>query len=509
MRRPPDLFPEPIAPAPADGLARALGRVAGSPLRAGNAARLLKDGRENYPAWLAAIEGARDRVHFENFIVANDSTGRLFAEAFAAKARQGVAVRVSYDWLGSAGRAWPGFWRGLREAGVEVRAFNPPRLSSPLWVRRTHRKLLTVDGALGFVSGLCVSDQWRGDLERGIEPWRDTGVAFAGPAVLDLDAAFAETWSLSGPPLPPSETRPLRPQGQTTSASGEGWIGGVPARIVAGRPGRLALYRLDQLVAAAARRRLWLTDAYFVATAAYTQALIEAARDGVDVRLLVPGTSDVPFFQNVVRGGYRPLVEAGVRVFEWTGSMLHAKTAVVDGRWSRIGSTNLNPTSWMTNWELDAVLEDEAFAGRMEAMYLADLERSKEVVLDQTARAGRGRPRLPRRMPSGPRAAPAAMARLAGGALGFGRMAGAAIGGTRSLTRAEAASVARIGLALLALAALITLFPVVVISPVVIMLVWLGVALLLKARRAKRLLAAIHRRRAALRSLWEAPARSR
>ena len=140
--------------------------------------------------------------------------------------------------------------------------------------------------------------------------------------------------------------------------------GTVAARVISGEPGMFRTYRLDQFIAATAQRNLWLTDAYFVATTSYVQALGEAARDGVDVRLLVPGSSDVPVLQPIVRAGYRSLVEAGIRVFEWNGSMLHAKTAVADGRWSRVGSTNLNIASWATNWELDVVVEDAAFARR-------------------------------------------------------------------------------------------------------------------------------------------------
>ena len=143
--------------------------------------------------------------------------------------------------------------------------------------------------------------------------------------------------------------------------------GEVDLRVVATVPNTAGLYRLDQLIAAMARRSLWITDAYFVGVAPYVQALSAAARDGVDVRLLVPGTSDIPAVAAVSRAGYRPLLEAGVRVFEWNGSMLHAKTAVADGRWARVGSSNLNLSSWIGNCELDIAIEDQAFARGMEA----------------------------------------------------------------------------------------------------------------------------------------------
>ena len=173
--------------------------------------------------------------------------------------------------------------------------------------------------------------------------------------------------------------------------------GTVMARVVASTPTTAQLYRLDQLIAAGARRSLWLTDAYFVGTTLYVQALKSAATDGVDVRLLVPGSSDVPFIGSLSRAGYRPLLEAGVRVFEWNGSMLHAKTAVADSRWARVGSTNLNLTSWIGNWELDVAVEDEPFAKAMEAMYLDDLSHATEVVLTARRRVRLSQPPEARR----------------------------------------------------------------------------------------------------------------
>jgi cardiolipin synthase len=158
--------------------------------------------------------------------------------------------------------------------------------------------------------------------------------------------------------------------------------GETALRIVADVPATAGLFRVDQLIAALARKRLWLTDAYYAGTAAYAQALRAAAKDGVDVRLLVPNATDIPILKPLSRAGYRLLLEAGVRVFEWNGTMLHAKTAVADGRWARVGSTNLNISSWLGNCELDAVVENELFAREMEEMYLQDLTNATEIVLD-------------------------------------------------------------------------------------------------------------------------------
>ncbi|MXQ12704.1 cardiolipin synthase B [Microvirga makkahensis] len=451
---------------------RAFSRIADSDLRQGNAIRLLKNSKENYPVWLEAIRSAERVIHFENFIIADDETGRMFANALMERALAGVKVRVLYDWLGSSFRALPPFWRRLREAGVEARVFNPPRLTDPFWIRRNHRKLITVDGRIGFVSGLCISDSWEGGRET--EPWRDTGISVEGPIVSDLDAAFADSWTLSGMRAIPRSDLPV--------AEGVPHAGSMAARLIRGEPGMFRTYRVDQFIAATAQRNLWLTDAYFVATTSYVQALGEAARDGVDVRLLVPGSSDVPALQPIVRAGYRSLIEAGIRVFEWNGSMLHAKTAVVDGRWARVGSTNLNFASWATNWELDVIVEDAGFAEAMEAMYLEDLANATEIVPGWQARRRRARNMRSRRSHRFKRGG---VRRLAAGALALSSSIGKAMS-SRSLTATETSSIAIIGSALLALAALITVFPVLIISPIVIGLVWFGLALLIRALRLKR-----------------------
>ncbi|MDF1506223.1 phospholipase D-like domain-containing protein, partial [Roseisolibacter sp. H3M3-2] len=189
-------------------LDQAFTRAVGAPLLGGNDVRLLRDATENYPAWLDAIAGAREYVLFESYIIHDDATGDRFADALAERARAGVAVRVVYDWLGAVGKTSRGFWKRLRAAGVEVRTFNPPRLARPFdWITRDHRKLLSVDGALAFVTGLCVGRMWEGDPAHGVAPWRDTGVALRGPAVADVEHAVARVWDACGAPLPPGALR--------------------------------------------------------------------------------------------------------------------------------------------------------------------------------------------------------------------------------------------------------------------------------------------------------------
>src|SRR5215510_2451564 len=361
---------------------QAFSRAAGAPLVPGNSIRLLKDARENYPAWLDAIAGAKRFIHFESYIIHDDAVGDHFSDALIARARDYVPVRVIYDWMGGFGKTSRRFWRRLRAGGVEVRCYNAPTLASPLgWLSRDHRKMLAVDGTVGFVSGLCVGQAWVGDAGRNIAPWRDTGVEVRGPAVRQIDTAFAQMWAMMGAPIPDdgkASGEPIAPAGET------------PLRIVATLPNTAGLLRVGQLVAALARERLWLTDAYYAGTPLYTQALLAAARDGIDVRHLVPNGTDIPLLRPLSKAGYRTLLEAGVRVFEWNGSMLHAKTGVADGRWARVGSTNLNPASWLSNCELDVLVEDDAFARHMETMYLTDLSNATEITLGKRPPARRG-----------------------------------------------------------------------------------------------------------------------
>lgn len=451
---------------------QALSRAGGAPLVPGNAVRILRDAREHFPAWLAAIDAARHTVFFENYIFANDEIGREFVAALAAKAREGVRIRFIYDWLGS--HRAEGMWQPLLEAGGEVRCFNPPRLASPFgWLARDHRKMLAVDGRLGFVTGLCVSRKWLGDPARGLAPWRDTGIEIIGPAVADIERAFAQTWSAIGAALTPEELS----QPERIADAGE-----VALRVLAAVPSIAPLYRVDQLIAVMARERLWLTDAYFVGVAPYVQALRAAALDGVDVRLLVPGASDLPLLSKLSRAGYRPLLEAGIRVFEWNGSMLHAKTAVADGRWARIGSTNLNIASWLGNYELDVAIEDRVFARDMEQMYEDDLGNATEIVLDAKRRVcsiGPLAARMRRTRTEGSAVGAAA------GALRIGNTVGAAIADRRVLGPAEAGVMLGVALVFIVLAAIAVLWPLAIALPLALLALWSAVSLLLRARELR------------------------
>lgn len=455
---------------------QAFSRAAGAPLIEGNRIRLLKDAKENYPAWLDAIGEARRHIYFESYIIHEDDAGRTFGDALIAKAREGVRVRLVYDWMGGLGKTSRSFWNHLRACGVEVRCYNPPRLDSPVgWLSRDHRKMISVDGHVGFVTGLCVGRMWLGIPEKKIDPWRDTGVEVRGPSVVDIEQAFAQVWAMLGEPIPEHELA----RREALAPAGE-----VALRVVASVPATAGLFRVDQLVAALATKRLWLTDAYYAGTSAYTQALRAAAQDAVDVRLLVPNGTDVPIVRPLSRAGYRPLLEAGVRVFEWNGTMLHAKTAVADGSWARVGSTNLNLASWLGNCELDVVVEDKPFAREMEEMYLQDLTNATEVVLDVKRRArAPGEPRHPRHiMTRGGGSA----GRATAGALRIGNAVGAAFTHRRALGPAEAQLMTSVGALLLLSAVLIALYPRVLVYPVLVLFVWFGLALLFRSYKLYR-----------------------
>ncbi len=453
---------------------QAFSRAGGAPLIEGNQVRPLLDARENYPAWLEAIESARHHVYFENYILCEDEAGELFSEVLIRKARAGVQVCLIHDWLGCLGKTSRRFWSRLRAAGVEVRTYNPPQLDSPFgWLSRDHRKLISVDRRVAYVTGLCIGRMWLGMPEKNLAPWRDTGVEVRGPAVAEIERIFAQMWALLGSPL----------EEPKLAASDCAPAGSMRMRIVASEPATAGLFRVDQLVAALANERLWLTDAYYAGTTAYVQALRAAASDGVDVRLLVPNATDIPILKPLSRAGYRPLLEAGVRVFEWNGTMLHAKTAVADGHWARVGSTNLNIASWLGNCELDAVVEDASFARQMEEIYLEDLTHATEIVL--TARRP---PQLP--APARPvgqiGSGTGSAGRAAAGAVRIGNVIGAAFTDRRALGPVEAQMMVTGALLLLGFACFFALYPRALAYPLVAGSIWVGVTLLMRAYKLHR-----------------------
>jgi cardiolipin synthase len=353
-----------------DSLELALDRATATRPIAGNRLQHYADSPRALDAMFALVESATRWVHFENYIIRDDRAGTRFAEALAERARAGVRVRVLYDALGSLGTSRR-FWRRLREAGAEVRAFRP-LLSSRLleMASRDHRKLAVADGVRAMMGGMCIGDEWAGDPSHSRLPWRDSMLMIQGPAAAAFDRAFARVWERTGEPLPANELEP-----------DPGEAGPCTVRAIAGVPRRARMFRALELLAASARDRLWITDAYLIAPVTLFATLVDAARSGVDVRLLVPGTSDLPVLRDATRSGYRDLLRAGVRIFEWQGPMLHAKTLLVDHRWARVGSSNLNLSSLVGNYELDLLVESETLAAELGAQFLRDLTSSREIVL--------------------------------------------------------------------------------------------------------------------------------
>ena len=477
-------------------------RATGAGSIGGNQLRLQFDGSSTFEAWLEAIDGARRFVHFENYILRDDRVGRAFRDALVAKAREGVPVRVLFDWVG----CWATprrYWKPFREAGVEVRAFNRPSVRDPLGLfQRDHRKLVCVDAEVAFVGGFCVGVEWAGS---GLDaPWRDTGIEVRGPAAVAAAHAFERIWSEVGSAIPEHQLSDL-----TERAA----VGDTPVWLIEGEPGRSRVYRTLSLVAAHSRETLWITDPYFVAPRPVTEALMAAARDGVDVRILLPGHNNWPWVGSLSRGGYRPLLDAGVRLFEWQGPMIHAKTAVADGVWCRVGSSNLNAASLLGNWEIDIGVLDEDLASQMEGLFMADLASSIEIVLPrrhqmlqkESVAAGGGPPKhplepvgsLPERLErqirarvdrNRPRAAGSTGWRLAD-LVRAGTAFGGALAGRRSLGREDRTVLGTVAVGVLVLAGLSMAFPWVVGWLIGIILGWLGLVLgtraFLQARQAR------------------------
>jgi cardiolipin synthase A/B len=360
-----------------------LGRVSDAPLRDGNSIQLLKNGPDTYDHWLAAIARAQRWIHLDNYIIANDEIGNKFAEALSAKAKEGVRVRVLHDWFGCLDVP-RSFWNGMREAGVQVKAVNPPASGPPLGViRRDHRKLLVVDGEYASTGGVCIADGWLATSPDTGLPYRDTAVSVRGPVVGDINRAFTSLWGEMMGELPEEE----RPEPRDIQAAGD-----TSARLVIQEPKRMRTLRMLALLTAGVQERLWITDPYFLSLPILTQSLMATARDGVDVRVLNPATVDIAWIGRASRAGYKQFLKAGVRIFEYGGPMIHAKTLVADGWLSKVGSTNLNFSSLAANWEIDLVVEDTDFASQMEELFEDDVSKSREVRLESSGRGPRVRP---------------------------------------------------------------------------------------------------------------------
>lgn len=362
--------------------ARGLWRIAAADVSSGNHVRILRDGPATFDAMIDLIEGATRSIALESYIFRSDEVGVRFADALIRAAARGVQVRLLRDWIGGRGTSRK-FLRQLERGGIEVAVFNPPGLRR--WfglVPRDHRKLLVVDDAIGITGGVGVGREWTtGVLREHRSRWRDTAVRIEGTAARDMSAAFENMWRRAGGNERRGSHRFLRRQARGAHldpATHEPALVGI----IEGEPLRLRVSRALQIQAISAERSIWIATAYFTPSWSEVEALNGAARDGVDVRILVPSRNDHPWVSLVARRFYRRLLTNGVRIWEWQGEMMHAKTSVVDGRWLRVGSTDFNPLGVGINYEIDAVIEDPAVGIEAEQMFLADLAVSREITLN-------------------------------------------------------------------------------------------------------------------------------
>jgi cardiolipin synthase len=349
----------------------------------GNRIVLFEDGAGGLAAMRAAIRAARRRIHLETYILRDDETGRRFLAALEERAAAGVVVRLLYDGFGSLGLD-PGALEGLSRRGAQIVVFNPLRRFYPRWLprRRDHRKLLVVDGEIGYVGGLNIGDEYDKGPADGALAWRDTHARVEGPAVTDLEAVFLESWfRADGPDLPWRELLGARPQAR----------GDEHCSVVADGPSYHRRIVRDLLVTAleTAEKSVKLTSPYFAPDAKVLAALLAASRRGVDVTLLLAGRSDHPILRRAARWLLPRLIAAGVRVFEYEPAMLHAKCSVIDDGWSIVGTSNLDRQSFEHSYEVNLVVDGERTAAALGDAFARDLERSARI--DEAALAARGR----------------------------------------------------------------------------------------------------------------------
>ena len=354
--------------------------VTGSPASKGNAVKLLIDGPATYAAMFAAMESARSDIDLESYILDDDETGRRFADLLMRKRADGVRVHVICDSLGSLATT-AAFFERLRAAGIEVVEFNQtnPLKSRGKWglLRRDHRKILVVDGRVAIIGGINISQVYSSGPSLAGRPegapvgWRDTDVQIEGPAAAEFRKLFLDTWRRqNGPSIPVPAGVPNRHDAGTALV-----------RALGSTPGETNRITFVAYVAAItfAQRSIHLTNAYFVPDAQILKAFTDAARRGVDVQIILPSITDASMVLSAQRYRYAELLESGVKIFERRNAVMHAKTAVIDGIWSTVGSTNMDYLSFLSNDEVNAVVLDRDFAAEMEETFARDLAESNPI----------------------------------------------------------------------------------------------------------------------------------
>jgi cardiolipin synthase A/B len=384
--------------------ARLLMRALRRPLVGGNRLELLIDGPATYAAMFAAIDAARDNINLESYIVEADGPGAELAQRLLAKCSQGVKVNLLFDGFGSI-QTKAAYFDALRAGGVQLCEYNPlrswRRIFSRAVHRRDHRKLLVVDGRIAFVGGINISGVYAAGSAGlppteseadAAPPWRDTHLRIEGPLAAEFQRLFLQHWSRhADAALQPAHYLPL--------PASCGRVRGAAASFEAGQR-RNPFYRALLKAIDHAQQRVSITVAYFVPTRRLVRSLSRAAQRGVDVQLVLPSESDAWAPLHAGRSHYGRLLQAGVRIFERQGALLHAKTTVIDGVWATVGSANLDWRSFVHNAEANAVVLDPAFGAEMESVFRTDVAASREVTLDEWRRRGwfqRVRERLARR----------------------------------------------------------------------------------------------------------------
>lgn len=364
---------QPRLTAPGSDLRAALSIASGFQAVEGNKVTLLENGDESFPSMLEAIRHAKTSVHMETYIFRDGEIGRRFVDALVERARAGVRVRLLLDALGSY-RFGGGNEAALEKVGAQVIYFSPLKLSNLARVHlRTHRKVLIVDGQIGFTGGICIDDAWLGNADLP-ERWRETQIRVEGPVVRQMQVAFARAWA--------EATGELLSERSLFAADG---AGAMTCQLMDSIPGAATNpARLSFLVAtSAARKSIDVTNAYFVPDHITREALRDAARRGVRIRLILPSRkTDVKAVRYAGRSYYKTLLEEGVEIYEYQPCLLHAKTMIVDGQWASVGSTNIDRRSFAWNYESNLNIFDEGFANKMEAMFDRDLAKSTPVTLE-------------------------------------------------------------------------------------------------------------------------------
>jgi cardiolipin synthase len=344
----------------------------GSVMVGGNLAELLENGDGVFPAMIKDIREAKASVNLETYIFKPDAAGKLFADAMIEAARRGVQVRLLID---AHGGTLGSLRKGLEAAGVNCKEYRPLRLYSIYGVgRRTHRKLVIVDGRIGYTGGFGIDERWLGNAGDKSE-WHDSSVRVTGPVVAQMQAIFSEDWTyttgeiLAGDVFYPGTDLTGAMQSQAIKAS-RGDASSLP---------KMLYFMAIQ----AARKSIHIQNAYFLPDKQIRKALVSAAERGVDVQVMVPGTHiDIPMVRMASRHHYGPLLKGGVKIYEYQPTMLHAKTLVVDGLFSTIGSINFDVRSMSKNAEESLSFYDRSFSETMEAMFQRDLKRCHEVTYE-------------------------------------------------------------------------------------------------------------------------------